>query len=86
MLTGRGSYRHYVEFDALPGELANPAWPKAVFSRYQQVMGPGVQLAGRTPTFGVLAPNYGQVVFLGTAVPAGAAAAGYGIYRLATDE
>lgn len=86
MLTGRGSYRSYVEFDVAAGELANPGGLKVVFSPYQQVIEGTVPFAGRNVTYGVLAPNYGQYIFLGTAGAGAAAGGGYLIYQATKDE
>jgi RHS repeat-associated protein len=62
-LTGRPLYRNYVEFDAFPGELANPAGVKGFYAPWQQVIPGQVDLSGRNAVFGTLAPNYGFGAF-----------------------
>jgi hypothetical protein len=84
MMTGRGSYTHYVEFSALQTELVSPGGAKALYSAWQRVMPGGATLEGRGAVFGQLAPNHGQtlVIFgLGAAATGATVGAGYSIYR-----
>lgn len=74
MWTGRGTFRHYVEFDVLPSELQSVGGAKwlAGLGRYQKYVSGPVSLPGRHPAFGQLGPNYGQWIFIGGLGAAGA--------------
>lgn len=80
MWTGRGTYRHYVEFDVSAPELERVGGLYGVMGlgRYQQFVSSSVLLQGRNPVFGQLGTNYGQYIFVG-GLGAGAAGTGYWI-------
>ena len=67
MMTGRGSYRNYVEFDVVAADLQPIGGVKGAFGlgRYQQFVPGTVPLSGTNTTFGTLPPNYGQYIFYG---------------------
>jgi murein DD-endopeptidase MepM/ murein hydrolase activator NlpD len=88
VLTGRGEFRHYVEFDVLPGESLPVGGAKRLLGlgRYQEFVPGQVGLAGRAPEFGVLAPNPGQRFVAPAATVVVVAGTGYVIYEAFDDD
>jgi hypothetical protein len=85
MMSGRGSYRNYVEFDVASAELRSARGIKGIWpiNRYQRVMEPGIGLSGRKATFGALGPNYGQRIVVWGVLPAVGVGTGYVVYQAA---
>jgi len=77
MMTGRGTYAHYVEFGATADELIAPGGVKALYAPWQRVIPGGASFSDRAATFGQLGPNYGMYLFLGGL---GVGAVGLGYY------
>ncbi len=67
MMTGRGTYRNYVEFDVFVGDLQTIGGVKGAIGlgRYQQFVPETISLSGANTTFGTLSRNYGQYIFYG---------------------
>ncbi len=81
LMTGVGNRRNYVEFDALPGELANPSGLKSMFGRYQQVIPGQVDLTGRNAVFDTSGFNWLDAGVRYGVPAAGAAGGGYLLYN-----
>ena len=81
LMTGVSNRRNYVEFDALPGELANPSGLKSMFGRYQQVIPGQVDLTGRNAVFGTSGFNWLDAGVRYGVPAAGAAGGGYLLYN-----
>ncbi len=81
LLTGRGSYRHYVEFDVLATDIQTIGGLKGAvgLGRYQQYVPGTVLLVGANPSFGTLGPNYGQWIFFAGLGVGGGGAVAYGV-------
>lgn len=88
VLTGRGKYRHYVEFTVAPGETLPVGGFKRVLGlgRYQQFVPGEVSLLGRSPTFDILRANPGQALVAPVGTVLLAASVGYIVYRVLDDE
>ncbi len=86
-LTGKASYRHYVEFEVRPGEILPVGGVKRMIGlgRYQKYVPDRVVLARRTAEFGELPALRGQrLIVPGGIVAIGAG--GYAVYRLFDDD
>jgi hypothetical protein len=75
MMTGRGSYRSYVEFDVSATNLNSIGGLKGGLGlgQFQQFISGPVPLPGANATFGTLPANYGQSIFYGGIGVGGAA-------------
>ena len=81
LMTGVGNRRDFVEFDVLPGELANPPGLKSMLGRYQQVILGQVDLTGRNAVLGTSGFNWPDAGARYGVPAAGAATGGYLLYN-----